>query len=124
MLSTARVIAFAATLDGARARDFYEGKLGLRLIKEDEFAIVFDAHGTEFRVQKVEALRPQGHTLLGWSVASIDQIVVALKTRGVRFERYENLDQTADGIWTSPSGAKIAWMKDPDGNVLSLTGRN
>jgi hypothetical protein len=47
--------------------------------------------------------------------------VKALQKKGVKFERYEGMNQDQLGIWTSPSGARIAWFKDPDGNVLSLS---
>ena len=123
MLSEAKIVAFAATKDGARSRAFYEGVLGLRCQSDDSFAIVFDATGTELRIQKVDGLRPQPHTVLGWSVASIEAAMAELALRGVTFERFAFLSQTASGAWTSPNGAKVAWFKDPDGNLLSLTQR-
>jgi catechol 2,3-dioxygenase-like lactoylglutathione lyase family enzyme len=120
MLRSSSVIAFAATTDSGRARTFYERALGLEFVSEDEFAIVLDAHGTELRIQKVRSLAPQPHTLLGWSVSSISEVVTALRRRGVDFQRYAFLEHDAIGVWTAPSGAKIAWFKDPDGNLLSL----
>jgi len=121
MLGTAKIVAFGATADSARSRAFYEGILGLTFIREDAFACTFDAGGVELRIQKVGSLTPQAHTMLGWSVASIDAAVTTLAGKGVTMERYGFLEQDKHGIWTSPSGAKIAWMKDPDGNLLSLT---
>jgi catechol 2,3-dioxygenase-like lactoylglutathione lyase family enzyme len=121
MLTGSKIIALAATTDSEKARVFYQDVLGLNLVSEDEFAVVFDAQGTELRVQKVRSLIPQPHTLLGWSVSSIHEVVTALYNRGVRFERYPSLEQDPIGLWTAPSGAKIAWLKDPDGNLLSLT---
>jgi catechol 2,3-dioxygenase-like lactoylglutathione lyase family enzyme len=121
MLGSSKIIAFSATVNGARARAFYEGVLGLQFISEDGFAIVYDAQGVELRVQKLQALTPQPHTLLGWSVPSIDRAVSALRDRGAVFERYAFLEQDSDGVWTAPSGARIAWLRDPDGNLLSLT---
>ena|SRR5450432_3732675 len=121
MLGGSKIIAFAATTDGARARAFYEDVLGLRFVSEDGFAIVYHAGGVELRIQKVPALTPQPHTQLGWSVPSIDEVVKELGSRGVVFERYSNLKQDSLGIWAAPSGAKVAWLKDPDGNLLSLT---
>jgi catechol 2,3-dioxygenase-like lactoylglutathione lyase family enzyme len=100
---------------------FYERVLGLEFVSDDEFAIVLDAHGTELRIQEVRSLAPQPHTLLGWSVSSISEVVTALRSRGVEFEKYAFLEQDVIGVWTAPSGAKIAWFKDPDGNLLSLT---
>jgi catechol 2,3-dioxygenase-like lactoylglutathione lyase family enzyme len=120
VLSAAPPIAFLATTDPARARAFYEGKLGLRLVAEDAFALVFDLHGTMLRITRVESFQAQPFTVLGWRVEDLDAAVRELTKLGIRFERYPALEQDAYGIWTSPSGARIAWFKDPDGNVLSL----
>ena len=124
MLADFRLMAFLATTDAARARAFYEGVLGLSFVSEDDFAVVYDAKGIELRLQKVRELTPQPHTALGWSVAGIDQVVRDIAARGGRFERFPPLEQDADGIWTSPSGALIAWFRDPDGNLLSLSERS
>ncbi|SRR6266849_6611248 len=121
MLSTSKIVAFAATADSNKARALYEGILGLEFISEDEFAVVYKAQGVELRIQKVRALNPQPHTQLGWSVSSIDEVVRALSGRGVAFQRYSYLTQDSHGVWMAPSGAKIAWFKDPDGNLISLT---
>ncbi|HXN33665.1 MAG TPA: VOC family protein, partial [Polyangiaceae bacterium] len=107
----------------AAARTFYEGALGLKVEYEDDFAIACDAHGTSLRIQKVEALRPQPVTALGWTVPDIAAAVDGLAKNGVRFERYGGMDQDKRGIWNAPGGAKVAWFKDPDGNTLSLTER-
>lgn len=115
---------FLATTNSARARPFYEGVLGLRFVSEDDFAIVYDLQGIELRVQKVHAFAPQPHTALGWVVPDIDRAVHAIAGRGGRFERFAQLAQDEAGIWQSPSGARIAWLKDPDGNMLSLTERH
>ena len=123
MLDGCSLMAFAATTDAAKARAFYEGVLGLHFISEDDFAVVYDVQGIELRVQKVATLHPQPHTTLGWSVTAIDQIVRDIGVRGGRFERYDFLEQDDAGIWKSPSGARIAWLKDADGNLLSLTER-
>ena len=83
--------------------------------------MVFDCGGVQLRIQKVETLQPHPFTALGWGVASIRRSVAALVKRGVSFERYPFLAQDDLGIWPAPSGAKVAWFKDPDGNLLSLT---
>jgi catechol 2,3-dioxygenase-like lactoylglutathione lyase family enzyme len=121
MLVDSSLIAFGATTDGKRARTFYESVLGLRLISEDDFAIVYDVNGVSLRIQKVGQLRPQPFTVLGWSVPSIEVALSQLAAKGAVFERYSSLEQDPRGIWCSPSGAKVAWLKDPDGNVISLT---
>jgi len=121
MLAKQTLVAFVATTDAARARAFYEETLALSLVADDPYAVVFDANGTTIRVQKVAAFEPQPFTALGWTVDDIDTVVAALEQKQVSCERFPGLDQDAHGIWTSPSGARVAWFKDPDGNVLSLT---
>ena len=123
ILGGSGVIAFAPTTDPAKARAFYEGVLGLRLVADEQpFALVFDANGIMLRVTTVHELKPQPFTILGWRVADIERSVDQLTAAGVRFERYPGMnDSDPRGIWNSPSGARIAWFKDPDGNVLSFT---
>jgi predicted enzyme related to lactoylglutathione lyase len=121
MLNKSKVVAFVATSRPDSAKRFYEQTLGLRLISDDAFAIVFDANGVMLRVQKVKEHTAPNYTALGWDVADIDASLKELLSRGVRCERYEWLKQDELGIWISPSGGKIAWFKDPDGNILSLT---
>ena len=121
MLGTHELVAFLATRDAARARAFYEGVLGLSLVEDSGFALVFDARGTRLRIQKVDELRPHPFTALGWQVPRIDEVVDHLAHKGVTFERFPGMDQDARGIWQSPSGARVAWFKDPDGNTLSVT---
>ena len=121
MLSNHKLMAFVPTTDSARARAFYETKLGLRFVSNDDFALVMDAGGTTIRIAKVPELSPAPFTVLGWEVTGIDNVAAALKAKGVTFERYGWAKQDDLGIWTAPGGAKVAWFKDPDGNVLSLT---
>jgi len=121
MLTHSTLTAFIATANPARALTFYRDTLGLALVYEDNFAIVFDCQGVQLRIQKVETLQPHPFTSLGWNVDSAREEVAALATRGVVFERYPFLDQDDLGVWSAPSGASVAWFKDPDGNLLSLT---
>jgi catechol 2,3-dioxygenase-like lactoylglutathione lyase family enzyme len=122
MLSSAKPVAFVATADAARARAFYESTLGLRVVEDSPFALVLDGAGTTIRVQKVERVDPRSYTALGWEVSDIVAAVRALAARGVVFQRYPGMTQDDLGVWTSPSGARVAWFRDPDGNVLSLSG--
>ena len=121
MLGDRDVVAFVATRDPVQARAFYEGALGLRLVADEPFALVFDAHGTTLRVQKVPELAPARHTVLGWLVPDIAAAVGALAAKGIAFERYPGLTQDGLGVCTFPGGSRVAWCKDPDGNTLSLT---
>ena len=121
MLADRDVVAFIPTRNVDAARAFYEGTLGLRFVKDDGFALVLDAHGIMLRVAKVPHFEPLPFTILGWNVANIAEIAAMLQQRGVTFERYAFVEQDALGVWTSPSGARVAWFKDPDGNTLSLS---
>jgi catechol 2,3-dioxygenase-like lactoylglutathione lyase family enzyme len=121
VLKTANIIAFVATTNPERARAFYEGVLGLSLVADDPAALVFDANGVTLRIAKVQKLNPAPHTVLGWCVTDIREMIKALTKKGVVFQRYSGLSQDQMAVWTSPSGARIAWFRDPDGNVLSLT---
>jgi catechol 2,3-dioxygenase-like lactoylglutathione lyase family enzyme len=120
-LSEAPLIAFVTTADAGRALDFYRDTLGLRLVSETPFALVFDVAGTMLRVAIAQTVTPAPQTVLGWEVTDIAATVDDLSGRGVVFSRYNGMDQDARGIWTSPAGGRIAWFLDPDGNVLSLT---
>lgn len=121
MLNQSDVIAFVATANSDRAKTFYTDTLGLQLVADEPFALVFDANGIALRIAKVESLAPAQHTVLGWRVDDIDSIVDRLVSNGVTFERFPGMEQDGRGVWTSPRGARIAWFKDPDGNMLSLT---
>ncbi len=119
MLGSAQLTAFVATAHPTRAKEFYGGTLGLTLLTDDEFALAFDSNGTQLRVQKVERVEPPPFTVLGWQVPNIRATVTNLAQRGVAFDRFPFLQQDDLGIWAAPSGTKVAWFKDPDGNLLS-----
>lgn len=112
------LIAFVGTADQARSRAFYEGVLGLTVTDESDFATVYDANGTMLRVTTVREVSPRPYTVLGWMVADIE---AALADLGVELLRYEGIDQDERGVWTAPGGIRVAWFRDPDGNVLSLS---
>jgi catechol 2,3-dioxygenase-like lactoylglutathione lyase family enzyme len=116
------IIGFVSIVDVSRAKEFYRDTLGLRLMREEPpFALVFDANGIMLRLGMAKELPPAHGTVLGWQVPEIAATVRSLEQAGVRFERYTGMDQDEQGIWTSPTGAKVAWFKDPDGNILSIT---
>jgi catechol 2,3-dioxygenase-like lactoylglutathione lyase family enzyme len=115
-------MAFVATRDAARAKAFYRDTLGLQFVSEDGFAIVFDANGVTIRVSIVRETAQAQYTVLGWQVSDIFAKVKELEKAGVTFERYSFLpDQDKQGIWTAPGGTRVAWFKDPDGNILSIS---
>ena len=121
MLNKAEVITFLATQNADAAKLFYEQTLGLTLVADEPFALVFDANGTSLRLQKVETFQPQPFTVFGWQVADIEATIKALQTRDVAFEHFPGFSQDALGICSFPGGTKVAWFKDIDGNLLSLT---
>jgi len=122
MLGSTKIVAFVPTRDAGKARTFYEGALGLRFVSDDGFALVFDANGIMVRVAKVPPpFTPAQFTILGWQVTEIEKVAAGLQGKGVQFERYGFLEQDKLGIWTTPTGEKVAWFKDPDGNVLSVS---
>src|SRR5215813_10762449 len=121
MLGSCEVIAFGATAQPAKAKDFYENTLGLHLVADEPFSLVFDANGTMLRIAKVQVVNPARHTILGWMVPDLRSAVTELAAKGIAFERYEGLPQDELGICSFPGGSEVAWFRDPDGNKLSLT---
>ena len=117
MLSEGDVMGFIPTKDAVPARAFYEGVLGLRVISDDQFALVVESRQTVIRITKINEFTPAPFTILGWRVQNIEEEVRTLAARGVLFQRYSGLTQNDLGIWTSPGGARIAWFRDPDGNA-------
>ena len=121
MLGSSKIVAFVAITDAEKALAFYEGVLGLQFVKDDGFALVFDANGIMVRAARMKEVTPLPFTVLGWQVSRIEDSVRALTKKGVRFEIFGFLKQDELGIWTAPTGDKVAWFKDPDGNVLSIS---
>lgn len=124
MLGGERPVGFIATTDYERARAFYVGVLGLEFVRQDDYALVVRSGGVTVRITRLPEVHPPRNTVFGWEVADVREVAAALADRGVTFERYDFLgaDQGADRIWTVPGGAaQVAWFKDPDGNLLSIS---
>jgi len=121
MLTNKKLKAFVPTVKPNEAKSFYKDILGLKLLSEDNFAFEFDANGTLLRVTIVQDLKPHPFTVLGWNIDDIVSVIKQLNDKNIFCERYDFFEQDNLGIWTSPNGSKVAWFKDPDGNVLSLT---
>jgi catechol 2,3-dioxygenase-like lactoylglutathione lyase family enzyme len=120
MFGSTNIVAFVPTKDAEKAKAFYVDVLGLRFIKDDGFAMVLDANGIMVRVARAQ-FTPAQFTILGWQVKNIEKTAAGLQEKGVRFERFGFFEQDALGIWTAPTGDKVAWFRDPDGNVLSVS---
>ncbi len=121
-LSAHPVIAFATIVHVERAKRFYRDTLGLTLMNEvAPFALVFDANGVMVRLQMAKKLPEAYGTVLGWQVPEIGRVMENLRAVGVQFERFDGLVQDESGVWASPTGARVAWFRNPDGNVLSVS---
>jgi catechol 2,3-dioxygenase-like lactoylglutathione lyase family enzyme len=122
MLGSYDLVAFVLTADAARAKKFCGETLGLKFVNQDDYAIVFDANGIMLRVTIIPGHTLTQNTVLGWNVPDINVAAANLLKAGVRLEKYSFLEQDDVGIWNAPDGtAKVAWFKDPDGNVLSIS---
>ena len=120
MLSRCDLIGFIPTTNADRARAFYVDTLKLDFVSDDQFAIVVRANGNDIRIARMDKFTPASFTILGWEVPDIEQAVKELSASGVIFEKYPFVKDPS-GIWSSPSGARVAWFKDPDNNVLSIS---
>jgi catechol 2,3-dioxygenase-like lactoylglutathione lyase family enzyme len=121
-LAKYNIIGFATIVDVPRAIAFYRDTLGLQLVAEEPpFAVVFDANGIMIRLGMAKELPPAHGTVLGWQVPDLAAAVDELVQAGVKFERFPGMQQDERGIWSSPNGAKVAWFRDPDGNILSVS---
>lgn len=122
MLLDHKIVALVPITDADKAKTFYVDKLGLKFVSDDAFATVVDANGIKVRLTKMKEVKPQPFTVLGWESADISADIRELQTNGVVFERFGDfMKQDELGIWTAPDGTKVAWFKDPDGNILSLS---
>ena len=122
MLASSKMVGFVPARDSQKAREFYEGKLGFQFVSDDAFALVVLAGENKIRIAKVpKDFTPAGFTILGWEVQNIEAVVAWLTGRGVAFEKYPFVQDQERGIWAAPTGDKVAWFKDPDGNVLSVS---
>ncbi|MCC7208599.1 MAG: VOC family protein [Anaerolineae bacterium] len=120
-LARAAMMAFVATTDPERAQAFYRDSLGLQLLSDEPFALVFEANGVMLRIQKVERFQPQPFTVLGWQVRDIRATISALAAKGITMRRIEGIPQDELGVWRAGDDTLVAWFNDPDGNLLSLT---
>jgi catechol 2,3-dioxygenase-like lactoylglutathione lyase family enzyme len=131
-LSSHRLIATIAVTDMARAQEFYEGKLGLSAVETGADGSKVYATGGDALLQVYPSPDHAGRstaTLATWNVDDVEQIVEELTARGVTFEHYEGVLESGfeygtdeRGISPRAGGGKVAWFKDPDGNLFSIDG--
>src|SRR5258708_23884310 len=121
ILENAKPAIVICTRGRATATVFYRDTLGLTVAHEDNFAAVFNIGGVTLRVSVVADFTPHEHTILGFNVPDVAAAVKALREKGVTFNTYQHVSQDELGIWTAPGGTvRVAWFKDPEGNVLSV----
>jgi catechol 2,3-dioxygenase-like lactoylglutathione lyase family enzyme len=121
MLQAARLMAFVPVSDLDRAQRFYVGTLGLERQHADDYGCMLNSAGTTVRLALVAGYEPPAFTVLGWEVDALEPAVAALTESGIVLHRYEGMGQDETGVWTAPSGDRVAWFPDSEGNTLSLT---
>jgi predicted enzyme related to lactoylglutathione lyase len=122
MLGSSKATSGFAVSDLNKAKEFYEGTLGLTievLAEEHGLTRLHLADGGQVLMYLSTDMTPPSYTILNFEVDDIDAAVDQLAERGVSFERYDDFEQDEKGVVRSP-GPQIAWFKDPSGNVLSV----
>jgi catechol 2,3-dioxygenase-like lactoylglutathione lyase family enzyme len=120
MLASSKLQTIVWTARIAEAEQFYSGTLGLPLKGRSHGALVYDVGGGDLRVSPVPSTAPSTHTVLGFAVPDLGAIVATLNNRGVKWERFPGFPHDETGVLTTPEGAKVIWLRDPDGNLLSI----
>jgi catechol 2,3-dioxygenase-like lactoylglutathione lyase family enzyme len=120
MLATSRLQAIVCTSRPHDAERFSSDILGLPLVGRSLGACVYAVGGTALRVSPAPDVRPSAHTVLGFAVDDLDAVVAMLTARGVEWERFDGFAHDARGIFRTPDGSHVAWLRDPDGNLLSI----
>ena len=120
MLSKSKLQSIIWTSRLAKAEVFYRDVLGLELKDKSDGALVFDVSGSDLRVSPVPSTTPTEHTVLGFSVSDVDSTIELLTANGVEFERFDKFPHEANGALSTPDRSRVAWFRDPDGNLLSV----
>ena len=120
MLRNAKLQSIILTSRAADAEVFYRDVLDLTLQNQSDGALVFTVGNGDLRVSPVPSTAPSEHTVLGFAVDDVAETVAWLRGRGVRFERFDGFPHEENGTLVTPDGARVAWFRDPDGNLLSV----
>jgi catechol 2,3-dioxygenase-like lactoylglutathione lyase family enzyme len=122
MLGEKPAAAALAVKDLERAREFYEQTLGLSAVDEQAGGVTYRSGNTVVLVYPSEYAGTNQATAATWAVGDdFDAIVEDLRSKGVSFEHYDDLPETTrEGDVHEMGGIKGVWLKDPDGNILSL----
>ena len=120
MLANSRLQTIICTTRLEFAEPFYRNTLGLPLKSESDGSLVFDVNGSDLRLSPVPTASPSQHTVIGFSVSDIFAVIKDLRNKGITFERFNGFNHDEDGIVTTPTGSRVIWLRDPDGNLLSV----
>jgi catechol 2,3-dioxygenase-like lactoylglutathione lyase family enzyme len=120
MLADAQLQTIIWTSRMPEAAKFYGETLGLPLRAMSHGALVYAVGGGDLRVSPVPSTQPSAHTVLGFAVPDVRAVVDMLSASGVIFERFAGFPHDASGVLKTPDGAQVAWLRDPDGNLLSI----
>jgi len=120
MFASAKLQVIICTSKIQQAEQFYSGVLGLPLQARSLGALIYDIGGTPLRVSPVPSTRPSEHTVLGFAVPDIASAITLLLNRGVTLERFPGFSHDESGVVCAPDGSRVAWFRDPDGNLLSV----
>ena len=120
MLTNSKLQSIIWTSRIDEAEKFYCDSLGLVMKNKSDGALVLDVGGSDLRISPVPSTTPTEHTVLGFSVPDVDRIVAMLTDRGIVFERFNGFPHEPNGTLTTPDGSRVAWFRDPDGNLLSI----
>ena len=120
MFASAKLQVIICTSKSQQAEQFYGSLLCLPLQARSLGALVYDVGGTPLRVSPVPSTRPSEHTVLGFAVPDIASAITVLRERGVTLERFPGFSHDESGVVCAPDGSRVAWFRDPDGNLLSV----
>jgi len=120
MLGNSKAFSGFAVDDMEKAREFYTETLGLTTSEDHDLMTLHLAEDRDVMVYPKPDFAPATYTILNFPVEDVEAAVDELRKRGVRFEQYEGIDQDERGISLDPNGPRIAWFKDPAGNILSV----
>jgi len=124
MLGNENAVANVAVKDVDVATDFYRNTLGLKHVhQEGKELVVFQSGGSSINVYRSEYAGTNKATAVTWTVDNVEEEAKALKNRGVVFEHYDMPGMTRHGDVHVGGRMKVAWFKDPDGNILNIAGR-
>lgn len=120
MLASSRLQTIICTSRLPEAERFYGETLALPLKGRSHGGVMFDVGGGDLLVMPVPSTNPSVHTVVGFAVADLAAVMVTLEQRGVQWLRHTGLKHDESGVVVSPWGAKVVWLRDPDGNILSI----